>query len=580
MNIKIIYQEMKKNKKININQKSFYFEDYLATNQFSKKKEKSKISDDRIFILFFSFICLIAAFLIKISTLSFQEPAFSSKNKLEDYFSPIRRDIVDRNGELISRNVKSYHAAVRSNMIKDKKKFALKIKYIFPETDMGKILKNLNEKKYFYIKKRLTNNERVKLLKLGEKGIIFEPFQTRIYPHSKLYSHILGQIDSDNYGISGIEKNLDEDLKDIKKLNIPMKLSLDTNLQFIVHQELNKSTELFNTQGSAGLLMKARTGEILSLVSLPDYNINKRENISSVKFINKITMGVYELGSIFKTFTVALAIDKKLIEPETLIKNIPNKINCSKHTISDIKDFPVELTVSDILVRSSNIGSLMIARKIGKESYKEFLNKIHLLEKAKLEIDEIGTPINFKWNKCKLETISFGHGITTTPLQAASAYASILNGGFLIQPTLLEYNKNFNEKRVIKNSTSKKMQKILREVVEGKNGTAHLADIKGYNVMGKTGTSENYLDKKKNINTFVSTFSVNGEIYVLLILLEEPQVAKNLVYDYRGQKIRGFRNEAGWNSVYVTGKIIEKIGPILAINNKEFNETHVVKKIN
>ena len=124
------------------------------------------------------------------------------------------------------------------------------------------------------------------------------------------------------------------------------------------------------------------------------------------------------------------------------------------------------------------------------------------------------------------------------------------------------------------------MQKILREVVEGKNGTAHLADIKGYNVMGKTGTSENYLDKKKNINTFVSTFSVNGEIYVLLILLEEPQVAKNLVYDYRGQKIRAFRNEAGWNSVYVTGKIIEKIGPILAINNKEFNETHVVKKIN
>ena len=184
---------------------------------------------------------------------------------------------------------------------------------------MRKILKNLNEKNIFN-KKRLTNNERVKLLKLGEKGIIFEPFQTRIYPHSKLYSHILVQIDSDNYGISGIEKNLDEDLTDIKKLNIPMKLSLDTNLQFIVHQELNKSTELFNTQGSAGLLMKARTGEILSLVSLPDYNINKRENISSVKFINKITMGVYELGSIFKTFTVALAIDKKLIEPETLIK--------------------------------------------------------------------------------------------------------------------------------------------------------------------------------------------------------------------------------------------------------------------
>tara|TARA_A100001011_G_scaffold198908_1_gene207180 strand:- start:3023 stop:4747 length:1725 start_codon:yes stop_codon:yes gene_type:complete len=570
----------KRNKKININQKSFYFEDYLATNQFSKKKEESKVSEDRIFILFFSFICLITAFLIKISTLSFQDPIFSLKDDYNNYFSPIRRDIVDTNGELISRNVKSHHAAVRSKMIKDKKKFALKIKYIYPDMNINQLLKNLNEKKYFYIKKRLTNDEKVRLWKLGEKGIVFEPFQTRIYPHSKLYSHILGQIDSENYGISGIEKFLDKDLKNAEKLNIPLKLSLDTNLQFVIHKELNNSVDLFNTQGSASLLMKARTGEILSLVSLPDYNINKRENISSSKFINKITMGVYELGSIFKTFTIALAIDKKIIDSNTLIKNIPNKVNCSKYTISDIKDFPEELTTSDILIRSSNIGSLMIARKIGKEQFKSFLNKIHLLEKPKLEIDEIGTPLNFKWNKCKLETVSYGHGITTTPLQAASAYASILNGGMLIQPTLLKKDNIVKHERIIKESTSKEMQGILRKVVEGKNGTAHLADIQGYNVMGKTGTAENYIDKKKNINTFVSSFSANGEKYILLILLEDPQVAKDLVYDYRGQKIKGFRNEAGWNSVYVAGQIIKKIGPILAINNKEFNETHVVEKIN
>ena len=193
--------------------------------------------------------------------------------------------------------------------------------------------------------------------------------------------------------------------------------------------------------------------------------------------------------------------------------------------------------------------------------------------------DEIGKPIPFNWNKCKLETISFGHGITTTPLQAATAYASLINGGKLISPTLeKDKNNNVNFQRIISEETSKKIKDILRKVVTDEKGTASLANIYGYNVSGKTGTSQYYDDENKNINTFISFFTASNTNYILLVMLDNPQIAKNLIYNYRGVKIKGTRNEAGWNAVYSTGKIIEKIGPILAINNKEVLNHHVVKK--
>ena len=211
---------------------------------------------------------------------------------------------------------------------------------------------------------------------------------------------------------------------------------------------------------------------------------------------------------------------------------------------------------------------------------KNFLKDLNLFNSLKFELDEIGNPIPFNWNKCKLETVSFGHGITTTPLQAAAAYATLINGGKLVLPTL-EKNKNndLKSRRIISEKTSIKLKKILRKVVTDKQGTASLADIYGYNVSGKTGTSQYYDDKSKNINTFISFFTVSNKSYILLVMLDDPQIAENLIYDYRGFKIKGTRNEAGWNAVYSSGKIIEKIGPILAINNKEVSNHHVVKKL-
>ena len=276
---------------------------------------------------------------------------------------------------------------------------------------------------------------------LGEKGIIFEPFQTRIYTHSNLYSHIIGQVDYDNHGISGIEKYFDKELRDKNLTNSPIVLSLDTNIQHLINQELNKALFTFKATGGASLLMDVNNGEILSLVSLPNYDINQRSDVKDIKYMNKISKGVYELGSIFKTFTVALALDYDIVTPETIIKNLPRSVSCSKYEISDIKDFPENLSVQDILVRSSNIGTLLIARKIGEEKYKKFINDTKLLKSPEIQLEEAGNPINFEWNKCKLETVSYGHGITTTPLQAATVYASLTNGGKLIRPNLIKGTK-------------------------------------------------------------------------------------------------------------------------------------------
>ena len=558
------------------NQSSFYFEDYIETNRKNKFAKKTNIFLDRIYLLFFSFFCLILIFSIKIIHISSNEIETFNQGNEPSKFVLLRRDIVDRNGILISRNIKSFDVAINPKLIKDKNNFLLKIRLNFPSLPINEIEKKLNKNQWFYLKRRIDQSEREKLWALGEKGIIFEHIQARMYTHGNLFSHIIGQVDYDNYGVSGLEKYFDKELKDKKLLKKPIKLTLDSNIQYIINKELNEALRIFKATGGGALLMDVKTGDIISLVSLPNFNINKREEI---KYINKITKGVYELGSVFKTFTVAMALDYNLFTPQSEIKDIPRKLKCSSHEISDIKEFPKNLSVENILIRSSNIGTLLVARKIGEKKFKKFIDDTNLLKSPEIQLEEVGNPINFNWNKCKLETVSFGHGITTTPLQAASIYAALVNGGRLIKPNLIKNNQTKNYKRIISEKTSQDITNILRKVVTDKKGTASLADVHGYNVGGKTGTSQNYKDKNENLNTFISVFPTQEPKYTLLVMLQNPQVAKNLIYNYRGMKIKGTRNEAGWNSVYVAGKIIKKIGPILAINNEEFTN-HVAEKIN
>ena len=416
---------------------------------------------------------------------------------------------------------------------------------------------------------------------LGEKGIRFENFQARMYTHGDLFNHdIIGQVDYDNYGVSGIEKYFDKELKDKKKLNEPLSLTLDTNIQYIISKELKESLKIFKATGGGALLMDVNSGDIISLVSLPNFNINKRLDINDKKYTNKITKGVYELGSIFKTFTVALALENNLVTSDTIIEGIPKSIKCSIHKISDMKEHPANLSVEEILVRSSNVGSAILAKKIGEQKFKEFINNSGLIQSPRLEIEEVGVPLKFRWDKCKLETVSYGHGITTTPLKAAEIYAAISNGGNLINPSFIKHREIKEHKKILSEKTSNQINNILRKVVSSDEGTAHFADKNGYFVGGKTGTAEGYSNNNDRINTFISIFPTHEPKFTLLVMIENPKINKDLIYNYKGVKTKAPYNTSGWNSVYVAGKIIEKIGPILAINNKEFTNQYVAEKNN
>jgi len=560
--------------------KSFYFEDYTESKILEQKAYFNiiKVSFSRITFLSFIFLSLLAICGIKIIYLSLStEEIFFSQN-IEKNSSKKRRDIVDRNGNILATEVNLYDVGIRPKMLKDKEKknLLIKLSLLFPELDSNTINKKLKKNNFFWLGRRLTPQEKDQLWLIGNKAFEFKSKPSRIYPQRNLFSHILGQTDDINEGISGIEKSFDNDLKNEKKIQTPLHLTLDSNLQYLIREELMNAQQNFKNIGSAAILMDVNNGEILSLISLPDYDLNQRISLKSESYINKITLGVYELGSVFKTFTIAAGLENKLINSNTVFRNLENSLTCDKYTISEHDELPKKLSTEQILVRSSNIGAVRIAQKIGVEKYKKFLNSLDLLRMIDFDLEEIGTPLPFKWGKCKLATTSYGHGISTTPLQLARAYAILANGGYKIEPTLLQKRNGSLEKKeqIISEKTSNQVNSMLRKVVSLDEGTANFANIEGYEVAGKTGTALKY-DSKEKLNTFVSIFPATRPKYVLLVMLDEPKPAPNFVYEFlpsekfpKGYKYKGEkRNTSGWNTVVVVGKIIEKIGPILAINS-------------
>ena len=545
-------------------------------NEFTFKKNISNlnISFNRIAFIFFVFFFISLLFSIKV----FYYGSISNKKPFN--FSVIKKDfrsdIVDFDGNFLAKSVITNNIGIKPNLVKDKKKLLLKLQLIFPNKNFNEIEKKLKKNKFFYVEKKMSPEKFDKIRLLGEKSLITEQKITRIYPQGKLFSHIIGQIDDNNNGISGLEKSFDKELKSNKK---PIRLTLDSNIQFLIREELIKAQQIFKTIGSASILMNVNNGEIISLVSLPDFDLNKREEIKDVNYINRATKGVYELGSVFKTFTIASGLNEGVIEPSTEFKDLPKKITCAGRPIGEYDDkIPSDLTAEQILVRSGNIGSVRIAQKIGEKKFKKFLEDIGVLKKIKFDIEEVGVPLPIKWGKCKLATSSFGHGITTTPLQLAKGYSIVSNGGYNIEPTLVkkDYTKS-NRERIIKKNVSEKINPILRKIVSTKQGTANFANIDGYEVGGKTGTAQksvNGIYSKKKINTFVSIFPTSSPKYVLIVLLDEPKPNKEYVYHYKdgsGWKYKGTPyNTAGWTSVEIAGKIIEKIGPILATKYIEF----------
>ena len=548
-------------------QNLFIFEN---SNHFNYEKNKSNlnISFNRIAFIFFVFSTLAFIFSFKAIYLGTLDNNIYDKKIIN---LDNRSTIIDREGVIIAKSVITKNVGINPKLVIDKKRLLINLQLIFPNKNYEKIKKKINGEKFFYFQKKISQEKYDELILLGDKSIITEQKISRIYPHKNLFSHIIGQIDNDNNGISGIEKSFDYELKTLEE---QLKLTLDTELQYIIREELNYFTDIFKNIGSAAILMNINNGEILSMVSLPDFNLNKREKIKDVNYINRASKGVYELGSVFKTFTIAAALNEEIIEPETEFKNLPKSTTCAGRPIREYDmEIPSNLTAEQILIRSGNIGSLRIAEKIGIEKFKSFLENIGILNKIDFDIEEVGEPIPFKWGKCKLATSSFGHGITTTPLQLAKGYSIIANGGYNIKPTIIK--KYFKEKdkknKILNEGVSEKINLILRKIVSTKEGTANFANIDGYEVGGKTGTaqkSENGVYTKKKINTFVAIFPTVKPKFVLVVLLDEPKLSKEYVYHFKdgsGWKLKGTPyNTAGWTSVEIAGKIIEKIGPILA----------------
>jgi len=541
-------------------------------NQFSYKKSKTNLNIDfnRIAFIFFIFLMISIIYSIQLLHLgSLKKVTGNIKPKITK--KNYRADIIDRNGNYLAKTVDSIDVGIHPNKVINKKHLLLMLNHIYENKNLSRIKKKLDQNKFFYLEKNIRPKRYEELMMLGDKSISSEVSLIRLYPQDNLFSHIIGQIDNDNNGISGIEKFFDDKLK---KINEPLKLTVDVDIQFLIREELLRFQKIFKAKGSAAILMNVNNGEILSMVSLPDFNLNKRETIKDVNYINRITKGTYELGSVFKTFTVASGINEGLIEPNTEFLDSKKSISCGKnHNIEEYDNkMPSDLTVEQILIKSGNIGSVRIARKVGIEKHKSFLKTIGILDKIEFDIGEVGKPQTIDWNEgCKLETIAFGHGITTTILQLAKGYSIITNGGYDINPTLIKKNlaqKN-KRKKILKNDVSKKINLILRKVVI--EGTAKLANVEGYQVGGKTGTAEqvnNSIYSNSKINTLASIFPTENPKYVLVVMLESTKNNKEYIYKYRdgsGFKLKGSpRNTAGWTSVEAAGKIIDKIGPILA----------------
>ena len=551
---------MKKNKQLDL-----YFDENIH------QKKNNKDLDKRINVIISIFLLISSLTLFKLLTIGFEKKKFyfADNYLLEDVK---RRAIVDQNHNFLAYNIKTHDLLIRTKKVKNFKNLNLKLRINFSDIDLKKI-KNFKKKTFHIIKKNLTPSEYNKALRLGEPSIELVRNEVRVYPNKNLFSHIIGNVDVDQNGISGIEMFLDKEILDKKKIDKPIVLSVDQNIQFIIRETLKQSINLFDASGASSILLDAQTGKVISMISLPDYDPNNRRDLTDKSnLFNKNTKGLYELGSIFKTFVIANALEKNIVTRDKIYKNLPKEVVCGKFSIKEYgySADKKNLTVNDILVESSNIGTIRIIQETGLSSYRSFLDNLEIFNHSNIELPEVSSSTKKRWGKCNTLTAGYGHGINTTPIQLTRAFASIINGGNLLDISLLK-NKSIKFKsRIISEKNSEIMRRILRTNVDKnyvRGGSGRKADIKGYNVMGKTGTAQKPHKTAKGysneiLNIFTSAFEVNNKFYVLTVILDEPKGSK-ILWGHN-------RREAGWNAGYINGQIIKKIGPIL--NTLNFNE--------
>ena len=488
-----------------------------------------------------------------------------------------RADITDRNGRILATNLVTHALYAQPKDMIDPNRVARELVAIFPDLKAEDLVRRFTDgRSFLWIKKKLSPEQMQKVHEIGDPGLLFGPREMRLYPNGRLAAHVLGGASfgaegvhsAEVIGTAGIEKYFDAQLRDPARSAEPLALSIDMTVQATVTEVLDAGMKMMNAKGATAILMDVRSGEILSLVSLPDFDPNDRPqplltgDPGDSPLFNRAVQGVYELGSTFKIFAAAQAMELGLVNPNSMVDaNAP--MVWGKHRIKEFqgKNYGPLLSVTDVIAKSSNVGTANIALMIGGIRQQAFFKSLGFFDPTPVELIEAkgARPlIPAKWPDIVTITTSYGHGMSASPMHLAAAYATIANGGIAVQPTLLRRNAAPEGTRLLSDHVADSAVAMLRKVVTG--GTASYANIKGYAIGGKTGTADKPKPtggyyKDKVINTFASTFPAHDPRYVLIVTLDEP-------VDTSSSEPR---RTAGYTAVPVAAEVVRRAAPLLGL---------------
>ena len=536
-------------------------------------------AEGRLLVLGAMFFCAFTVIGFRMGAMAGSEPQEPRASALGASIVADRADIVDRNGRILATNLETHALYAHPQQMIDPRRAATKLVEIFPDLDIERLTKDFTgTRKFLWIKKRISPEQQQAVLDIGEPGLLFGPREMRLYPNGRIMAHILGGYGFGNegvasaevIGVAGVERQFDTMLRDPANGGAPLELSVDLSVQAASERVLAGGMHLMNAKGAASVLMDIKTGEVISLASLPDFDPNDRPapptegHPDDSPLFNRAAQGLYELGSTFKIFAAAQAMELGLVNPQTML-DIRGPIRFGRFRIRDFHYYGKELSVEQIIVKSSNIGTARMAEMIGPVRQKAFLDGLGVTTASPIELPEArqASPLlPTKWSDLSAMTISYGHGMSASPLHLAAAYATIANDGIKVTPTLLKQGPLTSvadrRERVMSSATALRARTMLRKVVT--EGTASFGEVEGYAVAGKTGTADKpkptggYYDDKV-ITTFATMFPVDDPQYVLIVTLDEP-------VETSGDKPR---RTAGWTAVPVAAEMIRRIAPLLGL---------------
>jgi cell division protein FtsI (penicillin-binding protein 3) len=516
-------------------------------------------------VAFSAVYCIIALRLVMFATVS--DGHGGRRGVAADAIATARPDILDRNGQVLATDIRSPSLFGEPRKIIDVDEAVELLTAVLPDLDAAEVRERLSSKRGFvWLKREITPQQQIDIHRLGIPGIGFLSENKRVYPNGPVISHEIGHVNIDNQGIAGIEKWVDgQGLAALHmaglatdRLQKPVELAVDLRVQFALRDELVKAREKFNAKASSGIIADVNTGEIVALVSEPDYDPNNPREANDPTRINRLTTGVYEMGSTFKALTLAMALDSGKVSLQSAFDaRLP--LRYGKFEIHDYHAQKRVLTIPEIFTYSSNIGAARAALAVGVEAHQAFLRKLGQLDRLRTELPESAEPLLPKrWGELNTVTIAFGHGLSVAPLQAVMGISALVNGGKLIPPTFMKRTQaeaNQLAKQVIKTSTSDSMRYLMRLNVE--KGSATRANVPGYYVGGKTGTAEKVVggrySKTKLLTSFTAILPADKPRYMVLIMIDEPQPSK---------ETHGYAT-SGWNAVPVGARVIERVAPLL-----------------